>query len=58
MPVNKNIVSGSALPKKKKSFYDFLPDGQFSEEDLWDAIACANDLDVSEISDGDIVDWI
>jgi transketolase N-terminal domain/subunit len=43
----------------KKSFYDYLPeDGNFTEDDLWEAIAEANDMDVSEIMDGDLVDWI
>lgn len=29
-----------------------------TEEDAWQAIADANDLDYSEIADGDIVDWL
>ena len=42
-----------------KSYLDYLPeDGVFSEDDLWDAIASSIARDVSEISDGDIVDYI
>jgi len=29
-----------------------------SEDDVWQAIADANDLDYSEIADGDILDWL
>ena len=44
---------------KKKSYLDFLPEsGGLSEENLWQAIADANDLDYSEIADGDLLDWI
>jgi hypothetical protein len=45
--------------KMKKSYIDFLPeDGNFTEEDLWQAIADANDIDVNEIMDGDLVEFI
>jgi hypothetical protein len=41
------------------SYIDFLPaDGDFTEDELWEAIAEANGLDVSEIMDGDLVEWI
>lgn len=41
------------------SYIEFLPeDGNFTEEDLWEAIAEANGLDVSEIADGDLVEWL
>jgi hypothetical protein len=44
---------------KKKHYFDFLPEtGGFTEDDLWEAIADANDVDVSEIADGDLVDWL
>jgi len=29
-----------------------------SEDDVWQAIADANDLDYNDIADGDLVDWI
>jgi hypothetical protein len=29
-----------------------------SEDDVWQAIADANNLDYSEIADGDLVDWL
>lgn len=42
-----------------KTYYDYLPeDGNFSEEDLWEAIAEANGVDVNEIMDGDLVDYL
>ena len=41
------------------SYLDFLPeDGRFSEEDLWEAIAESLGIDSSEISDGDLVDYL
>ena len=36
----------------------WYPDGDFTEEDLWDAIAEANDVDVNEIMDQDILEFI
>lgn len=36
----------------------WFPDGDFTEEDLWDAIAEANDVDVNEIADQDILSFI
>ena len=42
-----------------KTYLDYLPeDGNFSEEDLWEAIAENLGVDVSEIMDGDLVDFI
>lgn len=44
---------------KKKTYLDYLPeDGRFTEEELWEAIAEANGVDVHEIMDGDLVDYI
>ena len=43
---------------KKQSYLDYLPDGEFTEDDLWEAIAAANGKDYSEIADGDLVDWL
>jgi hypothetical protein len=44
---------------EKKSYLDYLPeDGGFNEDDLWNAIASANDLDYEDIADGDLVDWL
>ena len=42
-----------------KSYIDYLPaDGKFSEEELWEAIAEANGIDVNEIMDGDLVEYL
>jgi hypothetical protein len=47
------------VPREKTgTFYDFLPEGNFTEEDLWDAIAESHGLDVSEIMDGDLAEWL
>lgn len=44
---------------RKQSYMDYLPeDGNFTEDDLWEAIAEANGLDVDEIMDGDLVEWL
>jgi hypothetical protein len=41
------------------SYLDYLPeDGKFTEEELWEAIAESKGVDVSEIADGDLVDFI
>ena len=37
---------------------EWYPDGKFSEEDLWDAIAEANGVDVNEIMDQDLTMFI
>ena len=44
---------------KPNGYMGLLPaDGNFTEEDLWEAIAEANGLDASEIMDGDLVEWL
>ena len=44
---------------KSKGYMPLLPaDGNFTEDDLWEAIAEANGLDASEIMDGDLVEWL
>jgi hypothetical protein len=44
---------------KPTSYLDRLPaNGNFSEEDLWEAIADANGVDSSEIMDGDLAEWL
>ena len=42
-----------------KQYFVYLPeDRNFTEEELWEAIAEARGVDVSEIMDGDLVDYI
>ena len=56
-PIDEEIET--VLPREKTgTFYDFLPEGNFTEEDLWDAIAESHGLDVSEIMDGDLAEWL
>ena len=56
-PIDDDIET--VLPREKTgTFYDFLPEGNFTEEDLWDAIAESHGLDVSEIMDGDLAEWL
>jgi hypothetical protein len=43
---------------KTGTFYDYLPEGDFTEEDLWSAIAEQHGLDPSEIMDGDLAEWL
>jgi len=41
------------------NYFDYLPeDGNFTEEELWEAIADANGLDVDDIMDGDLVEYL
>ena len=37
---------------------EWYPDGDFNEQDLWDAIAEVNGVDVNEISDQDLAEFI
>lgn len=42
-----------------KTWWDFIDeDAPLTEESVWQAIADANDLDYSEIADGDIFEWL
>ncbi len=43
----------------KRSYTDYLPeDGNFTEDDLWDAIADSMGVDVNEIMDGDLCEYL
>jgi hypothetical protein len=37
---------------------DNHPNGDFNEQDLWDAIAEVHNVDVNEIMDGDLTEWL
>ena len=39
-------------------YWKYLPEGTFTEDDLWEAIAEARGVDVSEIADGDLVEYL
>ena len=44
---------------KKKSYMALLPeDGNFTEQELWEAIAEANGVEYDEIADGDLSEWL
>ncbi len=36
----------------------WFPNGNYTEDDVWEAIAEANGMDYSEIADGDIAEWL
>lgn len=40
------------------SYLDYLPEGMFTEDELWEAIAESLGVDSNEIMDGDLVDYI
>ena len=43
----------------KRSYVEYLPeDGNFTEDDLWEAIAESKGIDVNEIMDGDLAEWL
>jgi hypothetical protein len=48
----------------KKTWWNYLPEdiqkgkAPLTDEVFWQAVADANDLDVSEIADGDVFDWL
>ena len=62
MHTTATVKSASGPKMLNKSVEEILmqwyPDGNFTEEDLWDAIAEANDVDVNEIMDQDLIDFI
>jgi len=37
---------------------EWYPEGEFSESELWDAIAESQGVDVSEIMDGDLIEYL
>ena len=37
---------------------EWYPDGNYNEQQLWEAIAEANGMDYSEIADGDLAEWL
>jgi len=37
---------------------EWYPDGNYSEEELWDAIAESQGVDVYSIMDGDLTDYL
>ena len=39
-------------------YMDSLPEGRFTEEDLWDSIADSLGVDVNEIADGDLAEYL
>lgn len=36
----------------------WFPNGNYTEDDVWEAIAEANGMDYSEIADGDLAEWL
>jgi hypothetical protein len=54
--------NGKGVSKMSKGYLEILmewhPDGNFTEQDMWDAIAEAEGVDVSEISDRDLTEFI
>lgn len=47
------------MNEEKKDWQDFVDwDAPLTEDSVWQAIADANDLDYSEIADGDIFEWL
>lgn len=51
---------GMTHTPKTRTWMEILTewDIPWTEENVWDAIAEANDLDSSEISDGDLTEWL
>ena len=53
------VINAQKKKPKTPSYYEFLPeDGNFTEEELWEAIAEAAGVDVDEIMDGDLAEWL
>jgi hypothetical protein len=46
-------------PTTKKAWQDFVDwESPLTEDVFWQAVSDANDLDYSEIADGDIAEWL
>ena len=47
---------------KMKDLYGILtewyPDGNYNEQQLWEAIAESQGMDYAEIADGDLAEWL
>ena len=37
---------------------EWYPEGNYTEQELWDAIAEVHNVDVNEIMDGDLVEYL
>ncbi len=37
---------------------EWYPDGNYNEDDVWEAIAESQGMDYSEIADGDLAEWL
>ena len=45
--------------RMSEPYWKYLPeDGNFTEEELWEAIAESKGIDVNEIMDGDLAEWL
>ena len=53
------VTTAATVRRNEMSYLDYLPeDGNFTEEELWEAIAESKGIDVNEIMDGDLVEWL
>lgn len=47
------------MGNQKNNWWDFIDENApLTEDAVWQAIADANDLDYSEIADGDLFEWL
>jgi hypothetical protein len=37
---------------------EWYPDGNYNQDDVWEAIAESTGMDYSEIADGDLTEWL
>ena len=40
------------------NYFDYLPDGDFTEDEMWEAIAISLNTDYNSIADGDLADYL
>ena len=57
-----SLVNTAATVRRNEMsepYWKYLPeDGNFTEEELWEAIAESKGIDVNEIMDGDLAEWL
>ena len=46
------------MPNLYSTLAEWYPDGNYTEQDLWEAIAYVNDVSMEEIMDGDLVEYL
>ena len=60
MAISRFATTAATVRRNEMSepYWKYLPEGTFSEDELWEAIAESKGIDVNEIMDGDLAEWL